>query len=432
MSVRAMFLIPKEMYFNVINRFTNTQQAQLEEINVDQLNVSCGPLFAGLKTSGRVNKKKVTTKPPTKPTTENEKNVTITQPAQIKTVEKLQTPAPTNQANTTISSPLSTSNVVQTPEYKSQFASELQASASAIKSSTRPENTLVNDDFAMSTPIREKRLPPRSVGDSTPERISSHLRKDKGKKLVKRVAKNRDKRLLSTQPYPTSSTPRKQQQIPSVHVNDAIFDQTTVDAGNNTSLEGAAAWPLAKNIRANKQNLGAEDKIVLNVMNTYTKQPALGPFARQQRGNLAINPLSAEQTLNKSINEEHETRLKRSGNWAEIEEMRKSSKTNAEPLSVASLVANIKQSTGPIPSSSFYPKTAAADDKKAKPTGAIPKKGETKKKKTNSPPIRSPVVTREKTQKEKKEERDAKKKRAGLAPSPKKPRKSYKESTSSE
>lgn len=47
-----MFAVPKEMYFHILDQSSESQKQNLGEINVDQVNVSCGPLFAGLKTSG--------------------------------------------------------------------------------------------------------------------------------------------------------------------------------------------------------------------------------------------------------------------------------------------------------------------------------------------------------------------------------------------
>lgn len=44
-----MFMIPKEIYSRVISSLTSDQKRRVDEINVDQVNVTCGPLFAGLK-----------------------------------------------------------------------------------------------------------------------------------------------------------------------------------------------------------------------------------------------------------------------------------------------------------------------------------------------------------------------------------------------
>ena len=47
--VKEMFLIPKETFFNCMASGNASQQDRMSEVNVEQLNVSCGPLFAGLK-----------------------------------------------------------------------------------------------------------------------------------------------------------------------------------------------------------------------------------------------------------------------------------------------------------------------------------------------------------------------------------------------
>lgn len=44
-----MFMVPKEIYSRVISNLNSDQKRRVDEINVDQVNVACGPLFAGLK-----------------------------------------------------------------------------------------------------------------------------------------------------------------------------------------------------------------------------------------------------------------------------------------------------------------------------------------------------------------------------------------------
>ena len=45
-----MFAVPKELYFHVMDRATDNQKHSMGEINVDQVNVACGPLYAGQET----------------------------------------------------------------------------------------------------------------------------------------------------------------------------------------------------------------------------------------------------------------------------------------------------------------------------------------------------------------------------------------------
>lgn len=49
MSVKEMFVVPKETYFRLMNNVSEVQKQDIEAINVDQVNVSCGPLLVGLK-----------------------------------------------------------------------------------------------------------------------------------------------------------------------------------------------------------------------------------------------------------------------------------------------------------------------------------------------------------------------------------------------
>lgn len=49
-EVREMYLIPKETFMNCMSVVNEHQRNRINDVNVDQLNVSCGPLFAGLKT----------------------------------------------------------------------------------------------------------------------------------------------------------------------------------------------------------------------------------------------------------------------------------------------------------------------------------------------------------------------------------------------
>jgi hypothetical protein len=49
MSVKEMYMIPKELYTSIVAPLDDSKKRRLETINVEQLNVSCGPLFAGQK-----------------------------------------------------------------------------------------------------------------------------------------------------------------------------------------------------------------------------------------------------------------------------------------------------------------------------------------------------------------------------------------------
>ena len=52
-DIREMFLIPKETFFSCMKNSSKHQQDRVNDVNVEQLNVSCGPLFAGIKTGVR-------------------------------------------------------------------------------------------------------------------------------------------------------------------------------------------------------------------------------------------------------------------------------------------------------------------------------------------------------------------------------------------
>lgn len=47
--MKEMYMIPKEIYARVISNLSGDQRRRVDEINVEQVNVACGPLFAGLK-----------------------------------------------------------------------------------------------------------------------------------------------------------------------------------------------------------------------------------------------------------------------------------------------------------------------------------------------------------------------------------------------
>ena len=46
MSVKEMYVIPKEVYHSVMNSLSENEKRLVDQINVEQLNVSCGPQFA--------------------------------------------------------------------------------------------------------------------------------------------------------------------------------------------------------------------------------------------------------------------------------------------------------------------------------------------------------------------------------------------------
>lgn len=53
-----MFMVPKEIYSRVISNLSSDQIRRVDEINVDQVNVACGPLFAGLKKGKKFGQKR--------------------------------------------------------------------------------------------------------------------------------------------------------------------------------------------------------------------------------------------------------------------------------------------------------------------------------------------------------------------------------------
>ena len=58
-----MYMIPKELYTSIVAPLDDSKKRRLETINVEQLNVSCGPLFAGQKNyevEGEKGKKRAT------------------------------------------------------------------------------------------------------------------------------------------------------------------------------------------------------------------------------------------------------------------------------------------------------------------------------------------------------------------------------------
>lgn len=72
LSVKEMFLVPKDVYFKSMSSLEDEQKRRVNDVNVEQLNVSCGPLFAGLR-YGKNDKRQVGQKSQVEKKEENEK-----------------------------------------------------------------------------------------------------------------------------------------------------------------------------------------------------------------------------------------------------------------------------------------------------------------------------------------------------------------------
>ena len=57
MSVKEMYVIPKEVYHTIMSELSENKKRLVDSINVDQVNLSCGPLFAGVKNGDNEEKK---------------------------------------------------------------------------------------------------------------------------------------------------------------------------------------------------------------------------------------------------------------------------------------------------------------------------------------------------------------------------------------
>ena len=49
MSVKEMYVIPKEVYHTIMNELSENEKRLVNSINVDKVNLSYGPLFAGVR-----------------------------------------------------------------------------------------------------------------------------------------------------------------------------------------------------------------------------------------------------------------------------------------------------------------------------------------------------------------------------------------------
>ena len=53
MSVKEMFVLPKDTYFSVMQNVSEVQKQEIDAINVDKVNVSCGSLLIRLKKNAK-------------------------------------------------------------------------------------------------------------------------------------------------------------------------------------------------------------------------------------------------------------------------------------------------------------------------------------------------------------------------------------------
>ena len=146
-QVKEMFAIPKELYFHIMGKATSDQKRILGDVNVDQVNVSCGPLFAGHK-SGKFSQedtiseseenkiartknraKKISPLPEAPP---QYVNSTLANGSNITTSVPTSTPTPTPTLST--APPPATSTLAPPPPLNTSASSEKQKSTTNVTS----------------------------------------------------------------------------------------------------------------------------------------------------------------------------------------------------------------------------------------------------------------------------------------------------------
>ena len=174
--VREMFLIPKETFLNCMNSASTFQREKIKDINVDQINVSCGPLFAGLKASN--------SKPESQKTlhddSPNKKEITRSKFGVKKSAEK---------SDTSIESNKSTSSPQKTPasdinELPNRVIAPQKNSVTKINALT---GKMLNDRPSDKGQVNPPFLPQKAI-DSSISTLKPKNKPQKNKELIDQSA----------------------------------------------------------------------------------------------------------------------------------------------------------------------------------------------------------------------------------------------------
>ena len=161
-----MFVVPKETYFRLMQNVSEVQKQEIDAINVDQVNVSCGPLLVGLKKNAKETalKKKRKIEPAnsatslTKPSSAKPHGITVSPfltpptPSSSIAVKNLTPPTPTPATATTTTTtttpppPPTTSAVANTSSNVVPKITVTNESNKPMSSQSSIVNMLLNKD----------------------------------------------------------------------------------------------------------------------------------------------------------------------------------------------------------------------------------------------------------------------------------------------
>ena len=146
MSVKSLFMIPKDLYFQLSSNATSAQGERLSAINVDQVNFTCGPQFAGVKTVHKhasekeEGKKRMADKAEKTEIVSHHREDSLSFP---KTIGRI-TPASNNTTVAAVAPPnVIKSSVVKTPVSPIKAPSVVKTSVSPIKTPNTPPSIKV-------------------------------------------------------------------------------------------------------------------------------------------------------------------------------------------------------------------------------------------------------------------------------------------------
>ena len=350
-SVKEMFAVPKELYFHIIDKATEEQKHLLSDVNVDQVNVTCGPLFAGLK-KGTLQEKNFQEQ-----SQEIENRGKIQQEANAQMFAKNKPPIFAHVNELPVKRKDQSKEVTQNPELKQPRKErtnipEMRESSNIVdaeKNKPMPKKDITSDSLSKRPKLNNfptSDIQPHLPGKNIPQIAAPTLQQPTVSHNSSKTLEKLDDHIqpidsISKITLPSPQKPEKSPNKTPKKITDGISSSYVIPK-----------IVINKDLESPIENQFVPDmfKTLLKKQNHFDDILAASSekdlVSAQNREFAALNlssskmPKSAEQDLNNQIFNKQLSELEKSGNSQEIEEVRLSAKKQGKPAKVKTMAEN--------------------------------------------------------------------------------------------
>ena len=373
MSVKEMYVIPKEVYHTIMSELSENEKRLVDSINVDQVNLSCGPLFAGVKKGDHEEKKEKEDEEEKEEKTaeerEDDKMQSADTPIRLSSPDKRPVFSRENNAGEIV--------LPLTKTLKKNNSSRLVQSNNSDQLKVTPSMKRKNRWEIEGSDILRKRSPQKSqlVTASAEDMVYDnilgkyHQTSPRSDSRMKGTEFNSNNSLNIESPeksHDQDNSTESPLNSTEYDINDttknAIYDQSTRLAGENNdttivprrTLSPEKPTPLP----------GVNDLVLSSLFSSSAPYGLSGkPF---QQVSQEYQSVPAIKVVESSI----ENLLNKSANQQEKEEISRSAKKQGKPsTAVKSLIADVEKPQSTLSSSSFYNKPSSTAGKGGKKLG---------------------------------------------------------------